>query len=476
MTFFIAMFFLVMQFVWKYIDDLIGKGLEISVLLELLFYVSATLIPLALPLAVLFSSIMTYGNLAEHNELTALKASGLSLLKVMRPMFYFVIFLSLGAFYFTNNLMPIANYKWRAIIYDIQDKKPTFALTPGIFYNDIDGYTIRVEKKDDNTGYLEDVLIYQYSEVSIAKTIKAESGEMLKSENERYLLLKLNNGAMYEKMQPGSMQDARYPFQKTFFKEAIIKFDMSQFKMQKSNEDLFKREFEMMNFIQLQETLDSMELIFQKENNDFGKILKREMVLFNDAYLPDTNAVDSLGKKIEIDFEPITQIMKIDSLKETNLVNVMSYVQNEIRARKDMLMGQLLYRDSQKSVMIQFQTALHQKFTLSVAIIVLFFIGAPLGAIIKKGGLGAPLVFATLFFLLYYILTMLGENMVESEFIEPWKGMWMSTIFLTPLGIFLTYKAANDSALFDREAYKKAFKSIGYLLFGWWLKALRKQD
>jgi lipopolysaccharide export system permease protein len=465
-----------MQFLWKYIDDLIGKGLEITVLLELLFYVSATLIPLALPLAVLFSSIMTYGNLAEHNELTALKAAGLSLMKTMRPMFFFVLFLSFGAFYFMNYLMPVANYKWRAIIYDIQEKKPTFGLTPGVFYNDIDGVSLRVGKKDDNTGYLEDVLIYEYSEVAVAKTIKAKDGEMLKSENERFLLLKLNNGSMYEKMKPGSMQDAKFPYQKTFFKEAIIKFDMSQFQMQKSNEDLFKRDYEMMNFVQLQETIDSMKIYFKDMNRDFGDVLKKESVLFNEAYIVDTNAVDSTGKKIEIEFPPVNHIMKIDSLHETNMGHIMSYVQNEIRSRKDMLKGQQVYRDAQRSVMFQFETALHQKFTLSIAVIILFFIGAPLGAIIKKGGLGAPLVFATLFFLLYYILTIMGENMVESQFISPWKGMWMSSVILAPLGIFLTYKAANDSALFDREAYKRIFKWFYYILFGFWLGLFNKSD
>jgi lipopolysaccharide export system permease protein len=449
-----------MQFLWKYVDDLIGKGLELSVLLKLMFYVSATLIPLALPLAVLFSSIMTYGNLAEHNELTALKSSGLSLMRVMRPMLYFVLFLSLSAFYFTNYLMPVANYKWRAIIYDIQEKKPTFGITEGVFYNDIDGYSIRVEKKNDNTGTLEDVLIYQYSDVSVGKTIKAQSGEMLKSENERFLLLKLNSGAMYEKMQPGQMQNAQFPFQKTFFDEAIIKFDMAQFQMQESNEDLFKREHEMMNFVQLRETLDSMKIYFKDLNADFGAVLKRDMVIYNDAFDIDTNLLDSVDNPIALDFVPIDSIIHIDSLHESEIRNVLSNVQNRIRSRKDMIKGQQVYRNAQRSVMKQFETALHKKFTLSVAIIILFFIGAPLGAIIKKGGLGAPLVFATLFFLLYYILTIMGENMVDSEFLTPWKGMWMSSFILAPLGAFLTYKAANDSALFDRDVYKRYFRKL----------------
>lgn len=454
------MFFLIMQFLWKYIDDLIGKGLEITVLLKLLFYVSATLIPLALPLAVLFSSIMTYGNLAEHNELTALKSAGLSLLKIMRPMFVFVVFLSLGAFYFTNYMLPVANYKWRTIIYDIQEKKPTFGITAGVFYNDIENHSIRVDKKNDNTGELEGVLIYQFSPGTSGKTIKAKKGQMLKSENDRYLLLKLTSGTMYEKLAPSEVKDAKYPFQKSFFEEAIIKFDLSGFQMQKSNEDLFKRDFEMLNVVQLNESIDSLYGKYNSSLQDFSETLRKKYVLLNDDYKVDTSRRDSSGNRIIQDFKAVDTIIHIDKINQSELKVALTDAQNEIRSMKDMLHGQVTYKDAQKRVIDQFITALHKKFTLSVAILVLFFIGAPLGAIIKKGGLGTPLIFAVLFFLLYYILTIMGENMVASGFIVPWKGMWISTLILTPIGLFLTYKAANDSSLFDINAYVKFFKKI----------------
>ena len=445
-----------MQFLWKYIDDLIGKGLEISVLLELMFYVSATLIPLALPLAILFSSIMTYGNLAEHNELTALKSSGVSLLKVMRPMLVFVFFLSVSAFYFTNYLLPIANYKWRTIIYDIQEKKPTFGITEGIFYNDIDGYSIKVAEKNDASGELTDVLIYENSDISVGKTIIATTGQMLKSENERYLLLKLNQGSMYEKLAPSAAQKDQFPYQKTFFSEAIIKFDLAGFQMQKSNEDLFKRDFEMLSVVQLDATVDSLTDYYNKCKADFTKTLLRKTVIFNDfLILPDSSNADSL-RNIGITLaQEVDSIILMDDIKMIEMDLALEAAGWEIRNRKEMLLGQMNYLNAQRTTITQFISALHKKFTLSIAIIVLFFIGAPLGAIIKKGGLGAPLVFATLFFLLYYILTISGENMVDSDIIEPWKGMWMSTILLIPLGLFLTLKAANDSALFDRDVYKK---------------------
>lgn len=461
-TFIIAMFFLIMQFLWKYIDDLIGKGLEISVLLELLFYVSATLIPLALPLAVLFSSIMTYGNLAEHNELTALKSSGLSLIKVMRPMFVFILALSLGAFYFTNYLLPIANYKWRTIIYDIQNKKPTFGITEGVFYNDIDNYSILVQEKNDDTGELTDILIYENSDISVSKIIKAKEGEMLKSENDRFLLLKLIQGSMYEKLQPAQVQRDRYPFQKTFFDEAIVKFDLSGFKMGESNEDLFKRDFEMLNFVQLNEAIDSLHDEFNESKTQFCNVLKQKMVIYNEAIIPPDSSFynDSLAQMGIPQREPIDTIIRIENMHQSEVLASLQSAQADIRTRKEMMLGQINFQDAQAYNVTLFVSALHKKFTLSLAILILFFIGAPLGAIIKKGGLGAPMVLATLFFLLYYILTIMGENMVESGFLEPWKGMWLSSFILAPLGVFLTYKAANDSALFDREVYKRYFRKL----------------
>lgn len=472
-TFFIAMFFLVMQFFWKYVDDLMGKGLEISILLELLFYVSATLIPLALPLAVLFSSIMTFGNLAEKNELTALKSSGQSLFRVMRPMLFFIILLSVGAFYFSNYVMPIATLKCRTIIYTIQQKKPTFGITAGVFYNDIDNYSIKVEEKNDNTGELRDVLIYETGFNGQGKTILAERGEMLKSENfddkkegdknkeeknQTYLLLKLINGSIYEQMGPTSKNQAKSPFQKTFFKEAIIKFDLSNFDLQEESEDLFKRDFEMMNYAQLGLALDSLHKINDTLAVEFKKNVNRQIAITNPDFEPRMQ-LDSTVEGLE-GFEEsmikIDTLIRLSDLKIMEQNTALAAAQSKIRATKDMVYTQTIMRDARLSSMNEYEAAWHKKFTLSFAIFILFFIGAPLGAIIRKGGLGTPMVFAVLFFLLYYVLMISGENMVESGIMIVWKGMWLSAFILTPIGIFLTYKAANDSALFDIDVYKKA--------------------
>lgn len=467
-TFFIAMFFLVMQFFWKYVDDLMGKGLEISVLLELLFYVSATLIPLALPLAVLFSSIMTFGNLSEKNELTALKSAGLSLFRIMRPMLIFIVFLSAGAFYFSNYILPIANLKWRTIIYNIQNKKPTFGITEGIFYKDIDGYSIKVEEKNDNTGELRDILIYELgNNTGQGKTIKAESGEMLKSassdtsDHSKYLLLKLNNGSIHEQMSPNGKTKVGAPFQKSFFKEAIIKFDLTGFDMDEESEDLFKRDFEMMNFVQLGEALDSLVVINDSLARQFEDNVLRQSVLLNPDIgrgPPSEDTMNMLG--IEESSRVLDTLIDLSDLKKMEYITALTSAQSKIRATKDLAYTQSVIRKNRARSLDDYRAAWHKKFTLSFAIFVLFFIGAPLGAIIRKGGLGAPLIFATLFFLLYYVLMISGENMVESGVIDVWKGMWMSAFILTPIGAFLTYKAANDSALFDRDAYKRVIQRI----------------
>jgi lipopolysaccharide export system permease protein len=446
------MLFLIMQFLWKYIDDIMGKGVEMTIILKLLFYTSANIIPLALPIAVLFSSIMTMGNLAESSELTSMKASGMSLFKVMKPMFIFIIFISVGAFYFSNYILPIANLKQRTLIYDLQSKKPAFSLQEGVFYNDIEGYSIKVDKKNTETGELLGVLIYQNGKTN--RIIKAKKGELVGSENDQFLLLKLIDGAIYEEANLGFNPTAKKPFRKSFFKESMVKFDMRSFKLQKSDEDLFKREYEMMNFAQLGQAIDSFKVKIDSLDLAFTSNFLKETKIFDDnSLLPiDTNHNKYSEKLVKVD-----TIIYLDSIPNSQYRTALQITQSKLRAKKDYIMMSMQMGEVRDQSLNEFKTEWHKKFTLSFAIIVLFFVGAPLGAIIKKGGLGAPLIFATLFFLLYYILSITGENMIESQMISPFWGMWASSLILVPLGLFLTYKAANDSSLFDRDVYKRFF-------------------
>lgn len=441
-----------MQFLWKYVDDIMGKGVEMIVILKLLFYTSANIIPLALPIAVLFSSIMTMGNLAESSELTSMKASGMSLFKVMKPMFVFIVIISLSAFYFSNYILPIANLKQRTLIYDLQSKKPAFSLQEGVFYNDIEGYSIKVDKKNSETGELLGVLIYQNDKGN--RIIKAKKGELVGSEDDQFLLLKLNDGVIYEEANLGFNAKAKKPFRKSFFKESMVKFDMRSFKLQKSDEDLFKREYEMMNFAQLGQAVDSFIVKIDSFDIAFKSNFIKETKIFDNTSLKpiDTNIIKYNEELVKID-----TVIYLDSIPNSQLRTALQITQSKLRAKKDFIMMNKQMAEVRIQSLDEYKTEWHKKFTLSFAIIVLFFVGAPLGAIIKKGGLGAPLIFATLFFLLYYILSITGENMIESQMISPFWGMWSSSLILVPLGLFLTYKAANDSSLFDRDVYKRFF-------------------
>lgn len=444
-----------MQFFWKYVDDIMGKGVDLMILFKLLFYLSAEVIPLALPIAVLFSSIMTMGNLAESNELTAMKSSGMSLFKVMKPMLSLMIVLSLSAFYFSNYILPIANLKLRTIIYDLQQKQASFALTEGVFYTGIEGYSIKVDKKNSKTGELDGVLIYENG----GKIIRAKKGELLTSENEQFLMLKLVDGSMYEEAKLDFKKQANYPFRKSFFKESIVKFDMSGFDMQNSDEELFKREYQMMNFVQLGIAIDSFKLEKDSMVNVFSKNLISENVVLNKEALKPIEKDSIVDQDIPI-VKKTEIIFLIEKIGSSQMSKALSTAQGKLRVKKDYILMSKQMNGMRDNSYDDYVTEWHKKFTLSFSILVLFFVGAPLGAIIKKGGLGAPLIFATLFFLLYYILLISGENMIESQMLTPFYGSWMASFVLVPIGLFLTYKAANDSALFDIDIYKKFISKI----------------
>lgn len=450
-----------MQFLWKYIDDLMGKGLELSIILEMLFYVSASLIPLALPIAILFSSIMTFGNLAENNELTALKSAGISLLRVMRPMLVFVFVLSISAFYFTNYILPIANLKWHSIYWDILDTKPEFMLREGIFYKEIEGIQIKVDKKDSD-GNLSGILMYDFTGDAQRRIIKAKEGRMLKSDNENYMFLQLKGGVIYEKVQPRKFEKMKVDFQKSFFSTAVIKFDMSDFNMKKTSEELYKEDSEMMNFIQLDFALDSLKKLNDTLDLQFRQNLKNNIVVLKSE---QNQFQDTTLKTQDAEIIPVDTLITVNSLRASEYNTALLDAQGEIRMTKEMLYHQKMLVQQREIKYDELKSSWHEKFTLSYAVILLFFIGGPLGAIIKKGGLGTPLVFATLFFILYYVLMISGKNMVESEVLSPFIGLWLSSFILTPLGIFLTFKAVNDSALFDRDAYKRGLEGFWKKLF-----------
>lgn len=459
-TFLISMFMLVMQFLWKYIDDLLGKGLDTFIILELLFYVSASLLPLALPLAILLASIITLGNLGEKNELTALKASGLSLYKILRPLTWVVILLAIGTFYFSNYVIPVANLKWHSIIWDIQQTKLTSFLKPGSYSNDIDGFSIRVVEKTDSK--VKGITIHDHTDEKVLKTITAEKGEFFKSKEGDVLYLKLDNGTVIEELSTsksrkttdisGSYRAGR----KSKFTTATYKMNMSGFTVDRSEDERFTNEYEMLNVFQINHLLDSLKTDYNNVANNFEKRVRGDLQYYQSVdFLPAQSAEKENADSTFINQDSVE--INIAELSNKDLSKAYSTALTKIREKQRKLTGQLDFEEAKHNNLRRFKIEFHRKFALSFTIIILFFIGAPLGAIVKKGGFGAPVVIAALLFMVYFILISVGEGMAENFVVSPFWGMWGPSFILAPFAVYLMIAAANDRSPIDINALSKRF-------------------
>jgi lipopolysaccharide export system permease protein len=444
-TFLISLFVLLMQFLWKYIDDLVGKGLEPVIIIKLMMYVSVTLVPLALPLSLLLSSIMTFGNLAEHFELTACKSAGVSLQRIMRPLTLTAIGICLTAFYFSNYVLPVANLKMNALLYDVRQQKPALLIKEGIFYNGIDGYSIRIGTKNRDGKTIEDIMIYDHTENrGNTKMILAKSGKMAMSEDERYLLLNLYKGSSYEEQENRGSRITR-PLLRTEFEEELVRFDLSSFKMTRTNEQLFKDNYQMLNLWQLNYASDSLEKKINEKQTDLNRQL---LAYFN----IDSSGAVGKTENITLDF---LSPKRFDESRQKLIYSTAVYSAKNVQSMVSDAMQDL---ENKQRSLAKHKIEWQRKFTLSFACLILFFIGAPLGAIIRKGGLGMPVVVSILFFVIYHVISISGEKFAREGVILPWKGMWLSSIVLLPIGIFLTYKATTDSRLFDKDAYTRILR------------------
>jgi lipopolysaccharide export system permease protein len=454
-TFFITLFVFMMQILWKYIDDLVGKGLDMLTLTEFLIYASATLVTLAMPIAILLSSIMTFGKLGENFELVAIKSSGISLLRFMRPLFFVSIVLSGIAFLFANYIAPVANLKFAVIYHDIYEKSPAFDLKDGVFYDGFRGFSIKVDKKDKDRSTLHKVLIYEQSNGVQDNTIISESGKMSMSTDKKFLEFKLENGNRYE--ENGTFNSTKNEFINLGFKEYNKLFDLSQLNLQKTSDSLFMNNIRMKTMRQLNVDLDSL----KKVPDSLYKRNKNQLAF----YIKYSNFKDSVATKKETAIGkekiPSKKVTAFDALIPDSLQNVV-YEQtlNNVNNARNMLQMAAVDYKSQNDDFTQHEIEWHKKLSLSIACLVLFFIGAPLGSIIRKGGLGLPLVMALVFFMIFYLLNIFGEKFTKEHTLIPIIGMWLPVIVLSPVGFFLTYKAMHDSQLFNKEYYYRLFKNI----------------
>lgn len=473
MTFGICLFIVLMQFLWRYIDDMVGKGLGIPVLGEMFFYAALFLLPMALPLAILLASLMTFGNLGERLELLAMKSAGVSLIHIMRPLMITIGIISIGAFFFQNNAMPVVQVKLYSLLYSMRQKSPELDIPEGVFYGEITGYNVYVKQKDNKTGLLKDVMIYDYSDgFNNARVIKADSGRLKTSADKLFLVLSLFNGESFEnlKNQTGSAgAKVAVPYRRETFgtKEILIEFDAN---FTRTDESFMQNQYMGKKLNDLQTSIDSMTVRLDsiKDLNaksvyemsyrrTFSKPKREEG---NQAGSSQVNNTDSLKKKqdepaVIIDFDSLYQAQPASG-KAALLVRAKSNIES-VKADyyfKAATMGDEAYK------VRRHLTEWHKKFTLSFACMVFFFIGAPLGAIIRKGGLGMPVVISVILFIFYYIVDNIGFKMARDGVWEAWEGMWLSSAVLAPLGIFLTYKAVNDSVILNADTYLNALKNL----------------
>ncbi len=453
-----------MQFMWMHVNDLVGKGIGLSVLAEFFVYATASVVPLALPLAILLSSLIAFGNLAEKFELTAMKAAGISLFRILRPLAVAVALLSVGAFYFSNNVLPKSQVKLWALIFSLRQKSPELQIPVGEFYDEISGYHIYVRDKTPR-GELLNIMIYDYSAgFENAKVMVADTGRLSSSADKRFLMLDLVQGEAFEnlnkKQQRATGSTKSIPYRRETFSHKRIVIDFAT-NFNRYDESILDDQHVSKNVSQLMHSIDSVQELSHERSRDqssrligeryFGRENRKETILVPGSLTEDerrTYNLDSLWAEASVTTMQRVYTTAIDRAK--NYKDQIEY-------------NSIMLEDSERYIR-KHEIELHRKFTLAFACLVFFFIGAPLGAIIRKGGLGAPVVISVILFIIYYIIDNTGYKMAREAIWPCWAGMWLSSFVLLPTGIFLTYKAATDSPLFNPEAwviqYKKAMARI----------------
>jgi len=464
MTFFISLFILVMQFLWKYVDDMVGKGLDTLVLAELLFYATLQVVPMALPLAILLASLMTFGNLGENYELTAIKAAGVSLPRTMKPLIYITIGISIAAFWFSNNVMPYANLKLYSLLYDVKQAKPELEIKEQVFYDGFDNFRIKIDRKDNETNLLHDIMIYDHRDRfnKNSNITLADSGRLQVSQDKRNMVLTLFDGVRYDEKINDNTKRLRdrdkQRFRRDIFKEQIALIELQGLNFDRTDENLFANYDRMKNLNQLTYDIDSFNI---QRNTHVEKLAQTsENFYFQNArYAARRKKMDP-----NLSFMDSVNVMNPDSLYDKLSIHqkkmAIESALRKARDNKNQMDDAKRHINAQDNKIRKHTIEVHRKFTLSFACFIFFFIGAPLGAIIRKGGLGMPVVISVLFFIIYYIIDTMGAKMAREGIWPVYQGMWLSSTVLLPLGIFLTYKSATDSTLLNADAYLIFFRKL----------------
>lgn len=461
LTFFIVLIILILQFLWMYVDELAGKGLEFKILAELIYNFSLTFVPMALPLAILLASLMTFGNMGEFSELTALKASGIPLMRIMRPLIFVLAAVSIISFFFSNNVLPYATDNARTLLWDIRRKKPDINIQTGTFYNGIPDYSIKVSGKDPVTNRLEDLIIYDHTNGrgNISVTT-ADSGYMKTTSDGSALVMTLYNGNTFVELEEKRTgQNFRtYPSRKDYFEVQTVIIPLSGFDLERSEDGIFKTRAETQNISQLTFFIDSLNKEYtEKVENQFMDFTESRLMIQKHSYgkrkrniqVDSTITHGNFDPRKVLDTIPLIAKRSALAMSIENLKDATSYLT---------LKTESLYYDIR--TIRKYEVEWNKKLTMSFACLVFFFIGAPLGAIIRKGGLGTPAVISIFFFVIYYVISISAQKLVEENLVSTFAGMWAASYILLPVGVFLTYKATTDSVVFNIDIYLDFLKKI----------------
>lgn len=456
----VVVFILLIQQMIQYIDELLGKGLSYLVFAELLFYFSLHIVPLALPLAILLSSLITFGNLGEHGELTAMKATGISLVRVLMPIFLFSVVTSIFSFWFNDRVVPEANLRAYSLLWDIKQKSPTLSIKEGSFYNGLEGYSIKINKKFEDGKSIKDVMIYDHTKnQGNRELILADSGRMYTIHYERYLVLELFKGKSYHD-QVGTYDGNRSAekFIKNDFEKSQIIFSLASFDMDTTNPELFKNHRIMRNITELTHDIDSL----GKQQVEFKDLAFQKVSINFNYHLKDMPQAQAKSNNVQTVNNPIVRT-RTDSLIQKQIEvrttpdppkdRVVASALSRVRNLKAVIEGQEVQEESNKRRILEFTAEMYKKFTLSIACITMFFIGAPLGAIIKKGGLGLPVLISIVFFIIFYVISITGEKWVRESFVPVLIGMWTANALLFSIGMFFLRQARNDSRILEADFY-----------------------
>jgi lipopolysaccharide export system permease protein len=451
-TFLFALVILLMQFLWLWVDELVGKGLEIKYILRLLFYASATMVSMAAPLAVLLSSLMTFGSMGEHYELVALKASGIPLSKLMLPLAILCILIGIGAFWFTNDITPKSWLKMKSIQYNIKNQKPTLSIDEGVFYDGFDNYIIRIGKKHRDNETIEDVLIYDHSRHQGNTTMTyASKGTMSITPDGNYLLFYLYDGYFWDESKNDNSRSSKLPLNRAHFKEQYKRFDLSSFEMSKDEHSFYQSNTKAMSIEQLEVKIDTISQLIAGISDEAVRAFYNGMHQFQTLHDEPEMIKDTAKLCIEsilnqYDKQKLQNIFGFANQASYSTAGNVRYTYEDVKFKNESLWSH--------------QIEWHRKFTSAAACFLFFFIGASLGSIIRKGGIGVPLLITVVFFVIYFALSIFGEKLAKGSAVPVWFGMWLSTFVLIPLCIFLTRKATTDSAIFSIDEYTKWFAKL----------------